>query len=109
MNKVARSKTTYEGVGPAAVPGLMVQKPSPAVITAESAKKLAETLSKIVVATPDADVKETAAILAAMSTTAPTENGMDVEPTGGRRRKTKKRATKKRRVTRRRTMPTFSY
>jgi hypothetical protein len=109
---VPKSKIKFEGVGPAAVPGLMIQVPSPAVLTADAAKRLAETVSKLVVVLPDTDA---ANILAAMAAAAPAAapgapEGMDEELGGGRRRrKTKKRAIKRRRITRRMTMPRFTY
>jgi hypothetical protein len=99
--KIQTSKIKYEGVGPAVVPGLMIQVPSPAVLTAEAAKRLAETVSKIVVVLPDTEV---ANILAAMAAAVPA-----AAPAGGRRRKTKKRVVKKRRMTRRQAMPRFTY
>lgn len=101
VDKVARSKVTYEGVGPAAVPGLMVQKPSPVAMTEASAKRLANTLSKIVVTIPDTN--EAANILASMAAAPPAPGAAQ-----GGRRKTKKQAMKKRRMTRRKKL-TFSY
>lgn len=111
--RVPTSKIKYEGVGPAAVPGLMTQKPSPAELTAEAAQRLADTVSKIVVVLPD---NEAANILAAMNAPPPAAPApqADAMQEGGKRRKykTAKRAMKKKRVTRRRAMygmPRFTY
>jgi hypothetical protein len=103
--RVPKSKIKYEGVQPTGVQGLMIQKPSPVELTEEAAKKLAETVSKIVVVLPD---NEAANILAAMNAPPPAAPADDMQEAGKRRkRKTVKRAMKKKRVTRRR--PTFSY
>jgi hypothetical protein len=113
VSTLTPSKKKYEGVGPVGVGDLMVQKPDPATLTKEAAKKLVNTLRQIdpsKVAKPGVSEDDEAANIIAGLAAAPAAAAPGDAPMSGvgrRHRKTKKRVMKKRRMTRRRL--TFSY